>query len=86
MCKPVHWKWLSEFEIEQGRKMDEKWKMHQKRTRQPFLKNGVFQIIFHVISLLVIDSIFQKNEQRNEIKNESKMVTVNNANAPSVPP
>ena len=51
--------------------------MHQKQTRQLFLKNGVFQVVFHVVSLLVFDSIFQKNEMRNEMKNESKTVTVN---------
>jgi len=46
--------------------MDEKWEMHQKRTRHPFLKNGVFRIIFDVVSLPIFDSIFQKNEIKNE--------------------
>ena len=58
-------------------KMDEKWEMRQKRTRHPFLKNGVFRIIFDVVSLPIFDSIFQKNERKNEIKNEWKKVTVN---------
>ena len=51
--------------------------MHQKQTRQLFLKNGVFRVVFHVVSLLVFDSIFQKNKIRNEMENESKTVTVN---------
>ena len=55
--------------------------MHQKQTRQLFLKNGVFQVVFHVVSLLVFDSILQKNEMRNEMKNKSKIVTVNDTNA-----
>ena len=43
----------------------------------PFLKNGVFHIFVHLISLRIFDSIFQKNRMRNEIKNKLKMVTVN---------
>ena len=50
---------------------------HQKQTWQLFLRNGVFWVIFHVVSLLIFDSIFQKNEMRHEMKNESRTVTLN---------
>jgi hypothetical protein len=52
--------------------------MHQKWTHHPFLENGVFQIIFHIVSLPIFDSTFQKNENKNKNKNESKIVTVDN--------
>ena len=37
-----------------------------------------FWVVFHIVSLLIFNSIFQKNEIRNEMKNKSKTVTVNN--------
>jgi hypothetical protein len=51
----------------------------QKRTRCPFLKNGHFSVVFHLISGSVFHLIFLKNELKNGIKNGSKMRTVNTA-------
>jgi hypothetical protein len=58
------------------------WKMEtcQKRTRCPFLKNGHFSVVFHLISGSVFHLIFLKNELKNGIKSGSKMRTVNTAN------
>jgi len=55
-------------------KTKNEWKMetHQKQTHCPFLKNGCFSVIFHLI--------FLKNDIKNEIKNGSKMRTVNTPN------
>ena len=69
--KPEHEKWM---------KNGWKIKKHQDQTRNLFLKNEFFRIIFHVVSPPIFDSIFQKNKVRNEIKNESKTVTINNTN------
>ena len=60
-------------------KVDEKEMKNRKTSKMdmnPLLKNGVFHIFFHLISLPIFDSIFQKNRMRNEIKNKLKMVTV----------
>jgi len=54
--------------------------MYQKQTRCPFLKNGCFSVIFHLISGSIFHPIFLKNEIKNEIKNGSKMRTVNTSN------
>jgi len=45
--------------------------MCQKQTRCPFLKNGCFSVIFHLISGSIFHPIFLKNEIKNEIKNEN---------------
>ena len=39
-----------------------------------------FRVVFHVVSLLVFDSIVQKSEMRYEMKNESKRVIVDDTN------
>jgi len=60
---------------------DENWMKNgnvcQKQTQCPFLKNGCFLVIFHLISGSIFHPIFLKNAIKNEIKNGSKMRTVN---------
>lgn len=51
--KPEHKKWMKN-----GWKIEK----HQDRTCNLFLKNDVFWIIFHVVSLPVFDSIFRKTK------------------------
>ena len=73
--KPEHEKWM---------KNEWKTETHPKQTWQLFLKNGVFLVVFHVVSLLIFDSIFQKIEMRNEMKNKSKLVTVKDTNVKNI--
>jgi len=58
--------------------------MCQKQTQCPFLKNGCFSVVFHLISGSIFQPIFLKNEIKNEIKNGSKMRTVNTPNMTDV--
>ena len=69
MHKPVHWKCPSELEREQDQKWMENGKFIKMDMTSIFEK-CVFQIIFDIISLPIFDSIFQRNEMKNEIKNE----------------
>jgi len=74
-CQNTLWQ-LEKLKMKNGWKME----MCQKQTQCPFLKNGCFSVVFHLISGSIFHPIFLKNEIKNEIKNGSKMRTVNTPN------